>query len=66
MAPSNPHPGLDDRAAAYFTELQDWITGALEEADGGRFRHDAWTRPTGGGGRTRVLEGRRAVREGRA
>jgi len=24
--------------------------------DGGKFREDSWTRPTGGGGRTRVLE----------
>ena len=36
--------------------LQDRITAALEAVDGGgRFREDAWTRPTGGGGRTRVL-----------
>ena len=28
----------------------------MERADGGgRFREDAWTRPGGGGGRTRVL-----------
>ena len=31
-----------------------------------RFREDAWTRPTGGGGRTRVLADGSAVREGRA
>jgi coproporphyrinogen III oxidase len=47
---------LDDRAAAFFRDLQDRITSALEAADGGRFREDEWTRPTGGGGRTRVLE----------
>ena len=46
---------LDDRVAAYFRGLQDRITAALEAADGGRFRQDAWTRPGGGGGRTRVL-----------
>ena len=47
---------LADRAAAYFNELQDRITAALERADGAqRFREDAWTRPGGGGGRTRVL-----------
>jgi coproporphyrinogen III oxidase len=47
---------LADRAAAYFHDLQDRITSALERADGGaRFREDAWTRPGGGGGRTRVL-----------
>jgi coproporphyrinogen III oxidase len=47
---------LDDRAAEYFRELQDRITTALEAADGGaRFREDSWTRPGGGGGRTRVI-----------
>jgi coproporphyrinogen III oxidase len=47
---------LDDRAAQFFLDLQDRITSAIEEADGAaRFREDAWTRPTGGGGRTRVL-----------
>jgi coproporphyrinogen III oxidase len=47
---------LDDRAAAYFHELQDRITAALERADGqARFREDAWVRQGGGGGRTRVL-----------
>jgi len=47
---------LDDRVAEYFRGLQDRITAALEAADGGaRFHEDAWTRPGGGGGRTRVL-----------
>jgi coproporphyrinogen III oxidase len=47
---------LADRAAAYFHDLQDRITSALERADGGtRFKEDAWTRPGGGGGRTRVI-----------
>jgi coproporphyrinogen III oxidase len=47
---------FDDRAARFFQELQDRITAGIEAADGGgRFREDAWTRPTGGGGRTRVL-----------
>src|SRR5438477_7211822 len=49
-------PPLADRAAAYFHQLQDQITSALERADGGaRFREDAWERPGGGGGRTRVI-----------
>jgi len=47
---------LDDRAAAFFLQLQDKITAGIEAVDGGgRFREDAWARPTGGGGRTRVL-----------
>ncbi len=42
---------------AYLLDLQDRISTALEAADGGaRFREDLWSRPEGGGGRTRVLE----------
>jgi len=40
----------------YLTGLQDRITAGLEAIDGGRFRRDAWQRPEGGGGDTRVLE----------
>lgn len=41
---------------AYLLELQDRICQALEAEDGqGRFLQDLWTRPEGGGGRTRVL-----------
>jgi coproporphyrinogen III oxidase len=48
---------LASRAAAHFQELQDRICRALEALDGGgHFREDAWTRPGGGGGRSRVLE----------
>jgi coproporphyrinogen III oxidase len=55
------------RAAAFFQDLQDRLTTALEEIDGsGRFREDLWQRSdelrpadrssaAGGGGRTRVL-----------
>jgi coproporphyrinogen III oxidase len=51
-------PPIADRARDFFLGLQDRITAALEAADGGgRFREDAWTRPGGGGGRTRVLAG---------
>ncbi len=47
---------LADRAGAYFRDLQDRITSALEAVDGGgRFHEDSWSRPGGGGGRTRVL-----------
>lgn len=39
----------------YLKDLQQRITGALEAADpGSRFRVDAWSRPAGGGGETRV------------
>jgi len=42
---------------AYLLDLQDRICSALEtfETDT-RFIEDAWTRPAGGGGRTRVIE----------
>ena len=45
--------------AARFQTLQDDICRQLEAADGrGTFIEDQWTRPEGGGGRSRVLEGR--------
>jgi coproporphyrinogen III oxidase len=41
---------------AYLLGLQDKICAALEAEDGaGGFRTDEWTRPEGGGGRTRIL-----------
>jgi coproporphyrinogen III oxidase len=43
-------------AAEFFRSLQDQICSSLVELDGGRpFREDAWERPGGGGGRTRVM-----------
>jgi coproporphyrinogen III oxidase len=63
--PASADSTLVDRAAAYFLDLQDRITAALEKADGAaRFREDAWTRPTGGGGRTRVIEGGALLEKG--
>jgi coproporphyrinogen III oxidase len=48
---------MHDRAAEFFRGVQDRVCGGLEAADGrGRFREDAWDRPGGGGGRSRVLE----------
>ena len=40
----------------FLAGLQDRIVAALEAEDGKRFRTDAWQRPEGGGGKTRVLE----------
>jgi coproporphyrinogen III oxidase len=45
-----------ERVHAYFIDLQARIVGALEALDGKPFRTDAWERPEGGGGRTRVIE----------
>ena len=40
----------------YLLALQDVICRALADEDGGReFTEDSWTRPEGGGGRTRIL-----------
>lgn len=43
--------------ADYFRGLQDDICQQLAQADGGQFREDAWSRPGGGGGRSRVIQG---------
>lgn len=39
----------------YLQDLHDRITAALERLDSARFRRDAWRRPEGGGGESRVL-----------
>ncbi|BBF87202.1 coproporphyrinogen III oxidase [Aquitalea magnusonii] len=50
---SHPHA---NEVKAFLLQLQDQICAALEQADGqGRFVEDAWQRPAGGGGRSRVL-----------
>lgn len=42
----------------YLKNLQDDICQQLEKADGaGKFQQDNWTRPGGGGGRTRIIQG---------
>ncbi len=52
---------LDSEALAvrrYLLDLQDRLCAAFEEIEGGaRFQEDAWERPEGGGGRSRVLAG---------
>jgi coproporphyrinogen III oxidase len=40
----------------YFVGLQDNIVSNLEKLDGKSFRRDAWNRPQGGGGISRVIE----------
>ena len=44
------------RARSYFTALQARIVSGLEHVDGTAFREDAWTRPEGGGGVSRIIE----------
>ena len=41
----------------YLTGLQDRIVNKLSGLDGGTFIRDAWERPQGGGGITRLIEG---------
>ncbi|SDR65383.1 oxygen-dependent coproporphyrinogen oxidase [Opitutus sp. GAS368] len=41
--------------SSYLRALQDALCTALAREDGGQFSEDAWTRPEGGGGRSRVL-----------
>ena len=54
----------NDAVKTYLLDLQDAICAGLSAADAGvssagatRFHEDAWDRPEGGGGRTRVLKG---------
>jgi len=49
---------------AYLLGLQDRICDALGAEDGREFHEDAWERPGGGGGRTRVLEGGNLIEKG--
>ena len=49
----------------FFQNLQDDICAQLEEADGqGKFRQDVWERDGGGGGRSRVIEGKHIEKGG--
>ena len=41
----------------WLTGLQERIVARFEALDGGTFRRDAWTRPEGGGGISRLIEG---------
>ncbi|WP_156499389.1 coproporphyrinogen III oxidase, partial [Oleiphilus sp. HI0061] len=46
-----------EQVKAYLLGLQDSICEGLEQSDGqARFVEDAWERPQGGGGRTRVIK----------
>jgi len=54
-----------DAIQQFFRDLQDRICRSLVQADGaGKFQEDIWERPGGGGGRTRILEGRQIEKGG--
>ena len=62
-----PVPQSPDTAAVmhYLLDLQDRICAGLAEEDGvAGFREDAWERPEGGGGRTRVMSGGAVFEQG--
>jgi len=46
-----------DEIQTAFRSIQNAICTSLEELDGGEFRIDPWTMPSGGGGESRVIEG---------
>ncbi|TYI20134.1 hypothetical protein ES332_A07G214900v1 [Gossypium tomentosum] len=48
---------IRSRFQSMILEMQESVCGALEALDGaGKFKEDAWTRPGGGGGISRVLQ----------
>jgi coproporphyrinogen III oxidase len=51
----NPEPAEPVAVNRYLNELQDRITAAVEKIDSVKFKRDAWERPDGGGGESRVL-----------
>jgi len=54
-----------EKISEYFQGLQDGICRQLEAGDGqGRFHEDQWDRKGGGGGRSRVINGRHIVKGG--
>ena len=51
--------------AESFQSLQDRICQSLERVDGkSKFQEDLWTRPDGGGGRTRTIGGEGVIEKG--
>ncbi|MBA3662596.1 MAG: oxygen-dependent coproporphyrinogen oxidase [Bacteroidetes bacterium] len=54
-----------DTISAWLKELQDSICSQLEKADGiAKFEEDNWTRPEGGGGRTRIIRNGEVIEKG--
>ncbi|ELX10592.1 coproporphyrinogen-III oxidase, aerobic [Janthinobacterium sp. HH01] len=59
--PSSPNP---EAVKAYLLDLQDRIVQALESVDGKPFLRDAWDRPEGGGGISRLIEEGNVIERG--
>ncbi|MET0266095.1 MAG: oxygen-dependent coproporphyrinogen oxidase [Duganella sp.] len=60
-APSAPAPAA---VKAYLLDLQERIVAALEALDGKAFLRDAWDRPEGGGGISRLVEEGNVIERG--
>ena len=59
-----PEHAITD-VSTYLTDLQDRLCQAFEHCDGQAiFHQDAWDRPEGGGGRTRVMENGQVFEKG--
>ena len=56
---------IKDQWISFINQLQDDICTALETSDGGaKFIEDAWMRPEGGGGKTRVISSGNVIEKG--
>jgi len=56
---------MKERFYQYIQNLQDRITDAIETQEGkAKFKEELWTRPEGGGGRTRILENGEVIEKG--
>ena len=65
-APKSTLVSRDDvaRVSEFLLGLQQNIVSSLEAVDGGTFIRDAWQRPEGGGGISRLIEGGRVIERG--
>ncbi len=52
MKPSHQFEEME----TYITELQNFICAEIEKKDGSRFEEHKWSRPGGGGGKTRAIQ----------
>ncbi|MEM7194858.1 MAG: oxygen-dependent coproporphyrinogen oxidase [Pseudomonadota bacterium] len=53
-----------DAVTAYLRSLQDTICNAFSAFERNSFQQDEWSHPTGGGGRTRILENGECIEKG--
>ncbi len=55
-SPIQPIQSMRARMETFVQAIQDEICSAVSALDGSSFREDAWERPGGGGGRSRILQ----------